>query len=426
MTGIEAPAAVSPISRKRDEKAPGAGGDNAHIALFMRDLKGGGIQKSLLRLAESFYNRGLRIDLVVCKTKGPHREHIPRGVNLVPLEGTALKPADRVLAVAGMLAADPLALWPLLPLGLLTPWMEHVPALTRYLRQSRPQALLAAGNVPNWVALLARRTTGMPARLVVSERNHLSAYTQGKSRRWRWRYAPRMIARTYPWADAIVAVSDGVADELALSAGLPRERINTIYNPIVSAELLAQAKAPLNHGWFGPKAPPVVLGVGSLDQQKNFPALLRAFARVKAQRPVRLMILGEGKGRAQLEGLAERLGIAGDVSLPGFVDNPFAYMARAAVFVLSSTYEGLPAVLVEALACGCPVVSTDCPSGPAEILQGGRYGRLVTVGDDHALAQAIVAVLDDPPDPERLKRRGAEFSVERGTERYLEILLGKL
>ncbi|HET7598304.1 MAG TPA: glycosyltransferase, partial [Burkholderiales bacterium] len=147
------------------------------------------------------------------------------------------------------------------------------------------------------------------------------------------------------------------------------------------------------------------------------------FAHVRAQRPARLVILGEGKGRAQLEALTAALGIAGDVSLPGFVANPYAYMARAAVFVLSSVYEGLPTVLIEALACGCPVVSTDCPSGPREILQGGRYGRLVAIGDDRALARAIIGVLESPPDREPLRRRGAEFSVERGTERYLELLL---
>jgi glycosyltransferase involved in cell wall biosynthesis len=167
-----------------------------------------------------------------------------------------------------------------------------------------------------------------------------------------------------------------------------------------------------------------VLAVGRLAGQKDFPTLLRAFAQVRATRPVHLLILGEGKRRPQLEALAAALGVAEYVALPGVSENPFAYMARAAVFVLSSAYEGLPTVLVEALACGCPVVSTDCPSGPAEILDGGSYGPLVPVGNDTALAQAILSVLDTPPDPDCLRARAALFSVDRSVDRYLDVLLG--
>ncbi|EAR22070.1 Glycosyl transferase, group 1 [Nitrococcus mobilis Nb-231] len=394
----------------------------------MRDLEGGGIQKNLLRLAESFSQQGHTVDLVVYKAKGPHLAHIPPGVNLVALGCMAFKPAARGLAFGYLLAADPPKLRPSLqPLRLawdVSPWLKCLPALTRYLRRTRPQALLSAGNTLNCTAALARRLANTATRLVVSERNHLSAYTEGKRQRRRWRCLPGLIARTYPWADATVAVSNGVADDLALTAGLSREQITTVYNPIVSAELFERAKAPLSHTWFDSDSIPVILGVGSLNEKKDFPTLLRAFARVREQRAVRLLILGEGDGHAQLGMLAEELGVADDVALPGFTANPFAYMARAAVFVLSSVYEGLPTVLIEALACGCPVVSTNCPSGPAEILQGGRYGPLVAVGDDRALARAILGVLDNPPDREQLRRRAAEFSVERGSERYLEILLG--
>ncbi|MCO6441869.1 MAG: glycosyltransferase [Nitrococcus mobilis] len=420
------------IAAKRTSETSGASLDKAHIALLMRDLEGGGIQKNLLRLAESFSHRGHTVDLVVYKAKGPHLARIPPGVNLVALECMAFKPAARGLAFGYLLAADPPALWPLLPplrqAWEVSPWLKRLPALTRYLRQTRPQALLCAGSILSCTAVLARRLANTTTRLVVSERNHLSSCISSNIKRkphqWRQRYLAELMARTYPWADAIVAVSNGVADNLAATVRLPRERITTVYNPIVSAELFEQAKAPLSHAWFGPDAPPVVLGAGRLDDQKSFPTLLRAFALVRAQRSVRLMILGEGKGRSQLEALTQELGIASDVLLPGFAANPVAYIARAAVFVLSSAYEGLPTVLIEALACGCPVVSTDCPSGPREILQDGRYGPLVAVGDDRALARAILAVLDNPPNRERLRRRATEFSIERGTERYLEILLG--
>lgn len=419
MIRIEQLTTTSAIPDERFNEIPDANLEQAHIALFMLDLAGGGIQQSLLRLAADFIAQGHRVDLVVCKAAGPHREHLPLGINLVALESLAVKPADRALGIASALAAHPPALRPVL----LTPWFKRVPALARYLRRARPQVLLSAGNTLNCIALLARRRADKPTRLVVSEHNHLSAYVQDMPRQWRWRFLPALIAWTYPWADATVAVSNGVADDLASTTGLPRERIRTIYNPVVSAELLEQARAPLNHAWFSPDSPPVLLGVGSFDRRKDFPTLLHAFARIRAQRPVRLLILGEGRERSQLEALTRQLGIAGDVSLPGFVLNPYAYMARASVFVLSSAYEGLPTVLIEALACGCPVVSTNCPSGPAEILQGGQYGPLVEVGDDRALAQAILAILDNPPDRESLRQRGAEFSVERSTEQYLGLLL---
>lgn len=402
--------------------------DKAHLALFMRDLEGGGIQKTLLRLATSFSQRGHRVDLVVYKAKGPYLEHIPPGVNLVALKCPVFKPVARGLAFGYVLTADPPSVRSL-PQALrqaweISPWLKPLPALRQYLRRARPQALLAAGSVLNCVALLARRLAATPTRLVVSEHDHLSSYIKGKPRQQPcWRSLPRLIGRTYPWADAVVAVSNGTGNELASTAGFPRERIATVYNPVVSAELLEQAEAPLDHAWFSPGSPPVVLSVGRLDDEKDYPTLLRAFARVRAQRPVRLMILGEGRGRPQLEALAAVLGIAGDVALPGFVANPFAYMRRASVLALSSLYEGLSNVLIEALACGCPVVSTDCPSGPGEILQGGRYGKLVAVGDDRALASALLEALESRPDRERLRQRGAEFSVDRGTEQYLEILL---
>jgi glycosyltransferase involved in cell wall biosynthesis len=214
-----------------------------------------------------------------------------------------------------------------------------------------------------------------------------------------------------------------VAEDLALTASLPRERITTIYNPVVTPALAGQAQAPLTHPWFAPGSPPVLLAVGRLHYQKDFPTLLRAFARVRAVRAVRLLILGEGDQGAALRASAQELGITTDVELPGFVLNPFAYMARAAVFVLSSAYEGLPGVLIQALACGCPVVSTDCPSGPAEILEGGVYGPLVPVGDDVALAKAILSTLNTRPNPDWLRTRAAEFSVDRAVDRYLEVLL---
>ena len=228
-------------------------------------------------------------------------------------------------------------------------------------------------------------------------------------------------------ADVIIAVSAGVADDLAQSAGLSRAAIRVVYNPVVDQDVAERAAEPLDHPWFLPGAAPIVLGVGRLTAQKDFQTLIRAFARVRAERSARLVILGEGRPEvhAGLLALAASLGCATDVDLPGFVLNPFAYMARAGVFVLSSLHEGLPGVLIQALACGCPVVSTDCPSGPAEILDDGRYGSLVPVGDHLAMAQSILATLVRPPERSALAARGAEFSVDRAVTLYMDALAGQ-
>ena len=230
-------------------------------------------------------------------------------------------------------------------------------------------------------------------------------------------------------ADAIVAVSHGVAEDLADVTGLPRETISVIYNPVVDDRLAQLAAAPLEHPWFRTSGPPVLLAVGRLAPQKDYPTLIEAFARVRAKRAVRLLILGDAKNaqdmareRATLMQIAARKNVADDLELAGFAANPAAYMAHAALLVLSSRHEGLGNVLIEALACGCPVVSTDCPHGPAEILGQGIYGRLVPVGDSEAMAAAILATLDEPPDRERLRVRGAEFTVERAVDAYLDLL----
>jgi glycosyltransferase involved in cell wall biosynthesis len=303
--------------------------------------------------------------------------------------------------------------------------------LLRYLRRERPSVLLSAMTKPNCMAVWARHLLGVPTRVVISEHNTFSlAQSFPAKKKWerRQRHLPTMVERVYSGADAIIAVSNGVADDLAQCTGIPRERITTIYNPIVTPELVRQATAPLDHPWLQSGAPPVVLGVGRFHVQKDFPTLLRAFARVRAKHAARLMILGEANAkhmtfRAELMALATQLGIADEVALPGFVANPFAYLARAAVFVLSSAWEGLPSVLIEALACGCPVVSTDCPSGPAEILENGKYGPLVPVGDEVRLAEAILSVLNTPPNRDWLRARGALFAVDHVADRYLEALL---
>jgi len=218
-----------------------------------------------------------------------------------------------------------------------------------------------------------------------------------------------------------VAVSRGVADDLARLTGLPREKIQVIYNPVVTPELFVKAEEPLGHPWFAAGEPPVILGVGRLHEAKDFQTLIRAFALVRKKRVARLVILGEGEERPKLEALVRELGLEEEVALPGFVDNPFKYMKRAGVFVLSSQWEGFGNVLVEAMACGTPVVSTACPSGPEEILENGRWGRLVSVGDVDALAEAIILTLDDKNHPD-VARRALDFGVQRAIDEYIRVL----
>ena len=217
-------------------------------------------------------------------------------------------------------------------------------------------------------------------------------------------------------------MSDGVAADLSRLARLPRKRITTIFNAVDVNRIRELAVAPITDGWFAEGAPPVLLAVGRLAPQKDYGTLLRAFALVRSHRRVRLVILGEGPERDRLRDEAIELGIAADFRMPGAVPNPYPHMTRARLLVMSSAWEGLPTVLMEALACGCPVVSTDCESGPREILGADNTGTLVPVGDHGALAAAILRMLEAAPDRERLTRRAMAFSVDRVAERYFDVL----
>jgi len=360
------------------------------LAVFLPSLREGGAERSMLKLAGGLAGRSHPVDLVLAQREGPYLDEVPDGVRVVDLR------APRVL--------------------------RSLPALRRYLRRERPRALLSVMNHANVVALWARRLAGVPVRLVVSERVALSAST-ARASDLGGRLMPGLIRRFYPWADGVVAVSHALADDLARRAGLPRAAIDVIYNPIVTPDLERRAKEPLRHPWLESGAPPLVLAAGRFRPQKDFATLLRAFARVRRARPARLLLLGEGPERARLEALVAELGIGADVALPGFVANPYPYMARARVFALSSAWEGLPGVLIEALYCGALLVATDCPTGPREILAGGRYGRLVAVGDEAALAEGIDDALSGRiarPPPESWR----PYEIESVVDQYLRLLLG--
>jgi glycosyltransferase involved in cell wall biosynthesis len=357
-------------------------------AFFLPGLHGGGAERIVLNLTEGIAERGLPVDLVLAGATGPLLNQVAPGVRLVDLG------SSRVLRSIGRLAG--------------------------YLRRERPRALVSSMSHANLIALWAARLSGTGTPVVVTEHNTMSqsALEWGWLERSLWPVALRTF---YPWASHVVAVSRDAADDFARSARLPRERVQVIYNPVIMPGMQTRAREAPDHPWLAPGEPPVILGVGRLTRQKDFPTLLRAFAGLRRQRPARLIILGEGEDRPALEALVAELGLSADVALPGFRDNPLAYLAASDLFVLSSAWEGLPTVLIEALAVGTRVVSTDCPSGPREILGEGRLGTLVPVGDAAALAAAMAASLDCPP-PSVPAAALESFTREAAVDHYLRLI----
>ena len=363
--------------------------DTPRLSVLISFSGAGGVERMVLNLVEEFARRGYRIDLLLIRAEGEHLRDLPEGVNVVRLG------VEHTLA--------------------------SVLPLARYLRQHRPPLLLVAKDRAGRAALWARRLAGVDTRIAIRLGTNLSAALAGKSRLQR---AARTLPMrwSYRMAERVIAVSHGVAADTARVTGLAEERISVAHNPVVTPRLLALAEEPVHHPWLDNHDLPVILGAGRLTRQKDFPTLLRAFAHARAARPCRLIILGEGRQREDLLALARELGVAEDLDLPGFAANPYAWMRQADLFVLSSRWEGSPNVLTEAMACGTPVASTDCPSGPIETLQNGRLGPLVPVGDHTALGQAILDTLASPPSAEVLKQAVADFAVARSADEYLQIL----
>jgi len=399
-----------------------------HIGIVLPNLGGGGAERAMLTLAGSLVERGYRVDLVLLRLAGPYRAAIPDGVTVYYHLSRALDPE-----LARYVRARGIGLRPLHtgPVEAFTAWrslrrrfpraanrvsrLRAALGVACYIREAKPDLLLSALQLANDASVLAAAIADRTVPLVVSLRNNVAL-----------RYSARQLSLALeltPEADAVVAISKGVAAGAVETLGLDPRQVHTIYNPTPLQKIRHLAAEGMDHPWFDGKAPQVILSVLKRGTQKDYTTLIRALDLVRNETPARLVILGglSKAHRGEVMALAGSLGVADDVALLGFDENPFRYMRRAALFVLSSRYEGLANVLIEAMACGTPVVSTDAPYGPAEILEGGRWGRLTPIGDAKALATAIVDTLEKAIPAEALRRRADDFSAERAVAAYVAL-----
>ena len=359
------------------------------VTIFLNDLGGGGAERVMLSLAEGFAARGYQVDLVSIKRQGAYVGEQPKNVRVIFFNRSRLM----------------LGLWD----------------LVSYLKTSPPKVLLSALQNTNFLAIIAGLLAGGSSRIIPTVHSHVSHDAQ-VSTGWKRTLEPYLVRLLYPLVDDLIAVSDNIKRDLEC-LGVQGQKIHRIYNPIVTPKLLAQTKDIVDHPWFKEQTIPLVMAVGRLHPIKDFSLLLEAMRRVRAIRPVRLMILGEGPQRAALEALMVRLGLSECIAFLGFVENPVAYLRAARLLVVSSRWEGFSNVLVEALFVGTPVVSTDC-GGPREVLRGGRDGRLVPVNDPDQLAGAILKALDEIPDREALIKRAHDFDLDPILDAYERVCWG--
>lgn len=380
-----------------------------HVALVIPSLRIGGAERSTLRIARGLVERGHKVDVVLLGNTNALQHDVPSGARIIHLTSSSSFPQNtvhrriRVQDQTGF------------PLSLLvkSSYAHNSMRIAAYIDDQRPDFVLPSLPGAKIATLLSTACTEFQPRIVPIFRNHIL------KRSWKER---QLLAKLLDVAAHTIAVSDGVADSVRRHLSMPEEKVTRIYNPVVVPETHRLAEMPPDHPWFSESDIPIVLGAGRLGRVKDFPTLIRAFALTARNRPVRLIILGEGTWRTRLEKLVQRLQINNSVSLPGWVENPYSYMRRASAFLLSSRYEGLPNVLIEALSCGCPCASTDCPSGPREILDNGRVGPLVPVGDHVALSESLHALLDNPPNGDLLLAQAQRFSFSRSVSQYEKVL----
>ncbi|WP_279387174.1 glycosyltransferase [Natrarchaeobius oligotrophus] len=360
-----------------------------HICLYLPSLRGGGAERVMVRLANEFADRGYTVDLVLVQMKGEYVDDVSDDVNVFDLD------ARRFLAA--------------------------VPPLVQYMSSSRPDVLMSTLDTANVAAIVAEKLSSVDSRIIIRISNTMSAKKKELS------HPKHLVVHlaaklTYPHSDHVIGVSEGVTQDVITQCGVDPGQATTIYNPVVDGSLLTAREETVDHPWFGTETGPVILGVGELSEQKGFDTLVRAFNQIDGHPESRLIILGQGDERDSLLQLAEELGVEQRIDLPGFVANPYAYMGKCDVFVLSSRWEGCPNVLIEALACGAPVVATDCPSGPREILKNGNVGSLVPVDDVDSMAREIANCLDEDSVGVCFEELPQSFGITEIADKYIKIM----
>lgn len=368
-----------------------------HIAIltpFLHHASGyGGITPWLVNLANGFVEKGAKVDILVNAKQETPLDYPPLDDEIRTINQGYHK-------------------------------VEAFKVLLNYLKSEQPTVLLTAGHRYNAMGAWARRLYKGNTKIFLSMHENISAGSKNMS--WlkkNLRFSG--VRQLFPATDGVISVSQGVADDL-IKIGLPERCSRVIYNPIVNHSLVEQSLAAVEHPWLQEKTQPVLIGVGRLEKQKDYPTLLRALAIINRSRPCRLIILGEGRERNALSSLADELGIQQQLDMPGHTPNPFSYMRTSDLFVLSSAWEGFGNVLAEAMAVGTPVVATDCPSGPSEILNDGEFGPLVTMKEPEALASAICNTLDHPLPAATLEARGHLFNVQFAVDQYWMCMLGEV
>lgn len=360
------------------------------VAIYLHDLAGGGVERQSLIIAEELRRHGADVTLVLHSLRGQLVEFLPPGLRVVDLK------ASRTL--------------------------NDIPRLARFLRDARPDILLTNVDLNNVAALLAKAISFSTSKVVICQHNPIPAIVMPREN-WMYRYVGLAYRALAPMIAQAVAVSQGVASELHTIARLPPERIMTINNPVMGPDFAARANADVEHPWFDQPGRPVFVTGGRLVPQKDHAMLLRALALHRRHSDSRLILLGSGPLEAELKALAQTLGLTDAVDFLGFQPNALPYFRRADAFVLSSRCEGFGNVIVEALGCGTPVISTRCEHGPAEILDDGRYGVLVPPGDPADLAAGLDQVwsLRERFPAEALRERANAFSYAVCAARYMTL-----
>ena len=376
------------------------------VSFFIPAIERGGVERNLINLSKGFLSHGYAVDVIFSRGGPTFIDQLPKEVCLIRLISESF---------------DQRAWW--FTKGRAGISLVSMGGLWSYLREARPTALIAmqSSSLAVWVWLLA----GKPSRLIVRESNTPSAAL--RHRNISTLAALLMKRLSYLKADAIVANSQGAATDLARLLHTAQSSVRVIYNPTYDSTIVTRSKQSVDHPWFQSRDVPVILSIGRLVDQKDFKTLLRAFALLREQGVrARLVILGEGYQRASLENLARELKVENDLALPGFVTNPYAYLSRATLFALSSLYEGLPNVLIEAAGLNIPIVAMDCPSGPREILLEGRAGLLVTPGDVDGLAHAMKVLIQDQTLAAQLVHEGEKylyrFTPQAGVSQYIDLI----